>query len=93
MVVDGNVERVLARGDAAYCGMIGSATKRRRLERRLRNAGLDHAAIECLTCPIGVAGISGKHPGTIAVAVAAELLRASDTAHAGARRAEIARGD
>ncbi|MGB1539866.1 MAG: XdhC family protein, partial [Rickettsiales bacterium] len=27
-----------------------------------------------LTCPIGVEGITGKHPREIAIAVAAELL-------------------
>lgn len=92
------VERVLARGDARYCGMIGSTTKRRRLERRLRDAGLDRSAIGRLTCPIGVVGIEGKHPGAIAVAVAAELLRAADArdavpvARPGGPGVETARG-
>ena len=68
-------ERILRRGDAAYCGLIGSLTKRRRFEKRFRNHGLSAAAIEQLVCPIGVAGISGKKPAEIAIAVAAEILR------------------
>ena len=36
--------------------------------------GLPAATIARLTCPIGIPGIKGKEPGTIAVAVAAQLL-------------------
>jgi xanthine dehydrogenase accessory factor len=68
-------ERILRRGDAAYCGLIGSLTKRRRFEKRLRQQGLAQSAIEQLVCPIGVEGISGKKPAEIAIAVAAEILR------------------
>jgi xanthine dehydrogenase accessory factor len=68
-------DRILRRGDAAYCGLIGSLTKRRRFEKRLRQQGLAQSAIEQLVCPIGVTGISGKKPAEIAIAVAAEILR------------------
>jgi xanthine dehydrogenase accessory factor len=30
--------------------------------------------IERMVCPIGIEGVEGKHPGVIAVAVAAQLL-------------------
>lgn len=73
-------ERILARGDFAYLGLIGSATKRRRLEQRLLRKGMSRARIARLTCPIGVAGIHGKHPAEIAVAVAAEILQVRDAA-------------
>lgn len=66
------VEAVLERGDAAYCGLIGSRTKRAKFIRRLTKRGLDPAG---LTCPIGIAGVPGKHPKEIAVAVAAQLLQ------------------
>ena len=70
---------VLARGDARYCGLIGSRTKRTRFVRRFeREEGLSPADIARLTCPIGIAGIPGKAPAHIAVAVAAELLRLTD---------------
>ena len=36
--------------------------------------------LERLTCPIGVAGISGKKPAEIAVAAAAEVLQAYESA-------------
>ncbi len=72
-------EQILARGDARYCGMIGSATKRRRLERHLAAVGFEAGAIAGLTCPIGIDGIGGKSPGAIAIATAAELLRIVET--------------
>jgi xanthine dehydrogenase accessory factor len=68
-------DRILRRGDAAYCGLIGSLTKRRRFEKRFRQQGLPESAIGRLVCPIGVAGISGKKPAEIAIAAAAEILR------------------
>jgi xanthine dehydrogenase accessory protein XdhC len=74
------VERVLRRGDFAYLGMIGSTSKRRRFEQRLRARGIAPDAIARLRCPIGLAEIPGKHPGAIAVAAAAELLRLWDGA-------------
>ena len=65
------IEAVLRRGDASFCGLIGSDTKRARFVRRLRDTGV---AADGLTCPIGIAGIGGKEPRTIAIAVAAQLL-------------------
>jgi xanthine dehydrogenase accessory factor len=65
-------EAVLARGDFRYFGLIGSRTKRRSFEQRLARRGIDAAR---MTCPIGVAGIAGKEPEVIAVAVAAQLLQ------------------
>lgn len=70
-------DAVLRRGDAGFLGVIGSATKRIRFERRLRERGLDDTAIAAMRCPVGVDGIDGKEPEIIAVAVAAELLRRS----------------
>ncbi len=70
--------QVLARGDFAYCGLIGSMTKRRRFEKLMRDADLPKAALAKLTCPIGIAGIRGKKPAEIAIAVIAELLQIRD---------------
>ena len=69
-------DRILRRRDAAYCGLIGSVTKRRRFEQRFRSQDLPQHDIDQLVCPIGVDGISGKKPAEIAVAAAAELLQA-----------------
>jgi xanthine dehydrogenase accessory factor len=71
-------ERVLKRGDFAYLGLIGSKTKRERFRRDLGAKGLPASALERITCPIGIPGISGKHPNEIAVAVAAELLQIAE---------------
>ncbi|HWM60829.1 MAG TPA: xanthine dehydrogenase accessory protein XdhC [Rhizomicrobium sp.] len=62
---------VLARGDFRYCGLIGSATKRTRFEKRL---AVDGVARSGLICPIGEIGLASKVPQVMAVAIAAELL-------------------
>lgn len=58
----------------AHVGVIGSATKRARFERRLRDAGVDRARVEAMICPIGIGGIRSKLPAAIAVAVAAQVI-------------------
>lgn len=65
---------LLTRTDLPFIGLIGSRTKERRFTKRLTAAGLEAAAQERLICPIGLPGLGGKHPGEIAVAVAAQLL-------------------
>lgn len=67
-------EAILRRGDAAWLGLIGSVSKRRRFAHRLAKRGLGEAEIERLSCPVGLAGIYGKRPATIAFAIAAQLL-------------------
>ncbi|AHB74440.1 xanthine dehydrogenase accessory protein XdhC [Pandoraea pnomenusa] len=68
-------EAIFRRDDFAYFGLIGSMTKRRQFEHRLRERGVSAERLEQMICPVGVAGISGKAPATIAIAVAAQLLR------------------
>ena len=68
-------EAVLRRGDFAYLGLIGSKSKRERFVRRFEQRGIASEAIARLTCPIGAAGIEGKAPEIIAVAVLAQLLQ------------------
>ena len=70
-------DAVLRRGDFGYLGLIGSASKRARFVHRLGQRGIPPLALERLTCPIGVAGVEGKEPEVIAVAVVAQLLQAS----------------
>lgn len=77
-------DRILRRGDAAYCGLIGSRSKRRRFEKRLSAQGLAQEVIDTLVCPIGVEGIGGKRPAEIAVAVAADVLRSYERVVRGA---------
>ncbi len=74
------VEKILARGDAAYCGLIGSKTKRARFQAKLLKSGLvDEKALENMTCPIGISGIASKEPAVIAASVVAELLQVIHT--------------
>ncbi len=68
-------ERILQRTDFAYFGLIGSRAKRQQFERRLERRGMPRIRFAAMTCPIGVAGIAGKEPSTIAIAVAAQLLQ------------------
>ncbi|MEN9560099.1 MAG: hypothetical protein RLZZ502_1310 [Pseudomonadota bacterium] len=70
---------VLQRGDAAYCGLIGSASKRQQFIAKLQARGIDPTT---LTCPIGAQGQGqgqgqqgmSKIPEHIAIAVAQELI-------------------
>ncbi len=69
---------VLARGDFAYCGLIGSATKRARFQKRLLADGIAPHMLQSLTCPIGSIGLSSKLPAVMAVGIAAELMLAQE---------------
>ena len=80
-------EKILRRNDFAYFGLIGSATTRAKFVRRLKARGLADDVIERMVCPIGLPGLSGKHPGEIAVAVAAQLLMVSAEYAAGREQA------
>lgn len=65
----------LGRGDAAYVGLIGSATKRARFLRFLA-AREDAPSAAGLVCPVGAQGLGDKRPGVIAAFAAAEMLDA-----------------
>jgi len=58
-----------------YVGLIGSQTKRARFEKRFREIAIAEERIAALVCPIGLPGIGGKEPATIAASVAAQLLQ------------------
>ncbi|MGR3635038.1 MAG: xanthine dehydrogenase accessory protein XdhC [Shimia sp.] len=62
----------LARGDAAYVGMIGSATKRSKFTSFAKSQ--DRVDAQALVCPIGAAGSADKRPEVIASAVVAEVM-------------------
>ena len=70
------IETALARGDLRYVGLIGSRSKRTQFERRLAARGHAAETLARIHCPIGAQGapIKGKHPGSIAIAIAAELI-------------------
>ena len=75
----------LARGDAAYVGMIGSATKRAAFQGWLRRQGGDIDPAR-LACPIAPNAPPDKRPEVIAAFAAAEIFAAvSQTTRAGVR--------
>lgn len=67
------IDAVLRSPSFAYAGLIGSATKRARFSKRLREAGVAENRIEELVCPIGIPSIKSKHPSAIAAATAVQL--------------------
>jgi xanthine dehydrogenase accessory factor len=67
-------EAILSRSGVGWFGLIGSHTKRKQFEHRLRARGIDPARIDAMACPIGLPGIAGKQPAVIAASVAAQLL-------------------
>ncbi|MBL8385313.1 MAG: xanthine dehydrogenase accessory protein XdhC [Burkholderiales bacterium] len=77
------VRALVARDDLGMIGMVGSDTKAALFRRRLADRGVSAPAIARLVCPIGAKAHGDKHPGAIAVGVAADLL-----ARRAARRAQ-----
>jgi xanthine dehydrogenase accessory factor len=65
-------------------GLIGSASKWARFRRRLADDGHPAEAIDRITTPIGLPGLNGKDPSTIAISVAAALVERLERAAAGA---------
>jgi xanthine dehydrogenase accessory factor len=69
-------DAVLRAGAFGSIGLIGSAGKWARFRQQLSTeGGHDEAAVGRIRTPIGIPDITGKEPATIAVSVAAELLR------------------
>lgn len=58
----------------ATVGLIGSSAKWARLRRRLLDGGHSEDDLARVVTPIGLPGLPGKDPATIAVSVAADLL-------------------
>lgn len=71
----GLTKAALSGNPFAFVGLIGSETKRARFHSRLAKDGIDAQTRARLTCPIGLADISGKEPDVIAIATLAQLLQ------------------
>jgi len=65
---------LLAKPVFGFLGLIGSQTKRARFHKRLRDGGVSSSELDRLTCPIGIGGLRGKEPATIAVSIVAQLI-------------------
>jgi xanthine dehydrogenase accessory factor len=80
-------DAVLRGGSFGSAGLIGSAGKWARFRSQLTGElGHDAEALARIKTPIGLPGIDGKEPATIAVSVAADLLGTLERARTGARR-------
>jgi xanthine dehydrogenase accessory factor len=76
------VRTALERRDINYIGMIGSNTKARRFQTRLRHQGSPEKEIDRLVSPVGLSSVPGKKPIEVAVSIAAQIismLNASDS--------------
>lgn len=65
---------VMAENVFDYLGLIASETKKTRFLRKLRAENVPESVLARLHAPIGLPGIEGKEPMTIAVSLAADLL-------------------
>jgi xanthine dehydrogenase accessory factor len=66
---------ILTRGEFAWLGLIGSASKAAKFRARLARAGVARERIDRLVCPIGVGGLTSKLPAAIAASVTLQLLQ------------------
>lgn len=82
-IVAACLQRMRRCDDLPYVGLIGSRTKWATFRHRLQARGFSEAELARITCPIGLAGIPGKEPEVIAIAVAAQLLLGSPGAGPG----------
>jgi xanthine dehydrogenase accessory factor len=66
--------RALLQQRFAYCGVIGSATKRARFQKRLKSRGLNDTLVANMVCPIGLTELRSKQPAAIAAGIVVDLL-------------------
>ncbi|MBO6756661.1 MAG: xanthine dehydrogenase accessory protein XdhC [Roseibium sp.] len=70
----------LSRQRFAYCGVIGSNTKRARFIKRLRQRGIPESAVAAMVCPVGTPAIRSKLPAAIATGIAVDFLERDECA-------------
>lgn len=68
------VEAVISRGDARFCGLIGSKSKAAKFRNRLRRKGFTDVELDMLVCPVGLPDVGGKKPMEVAVSIAAQVI-------------------
>lgn len=74
-VVAACLKRIREHGDLPYVGLIGSRTKWATFRHRLEERGFSADELTRITCPIGIAGITGKQPEVIAASAVAQILQ------------------
>ncbi|MBS1675467.1 MAG: xanthine dehydrogenase accessory protein XdhC [Actinobacteria bacterium] len=76
------VDQALRTEGLGSIGLIGSASKWVRFQKKLREHGQTDADLARVTTPIGIPEVNGKQPAVIAVSVAARILQLIDEAAA-----------
>jgi xanthine dehydrogenase accessory factor len=71
-------DSALRREELASIGLIGSTAKWTSFRKKLSAEGHSAQALERITIPIGIPGLTAKEPAVIAVSVAAALLMSFD---------------
>jgi xanthine dehydrogenase accessory factor len=82
-------DAALRRPAIAHVGVIGSATKRARFVKRLREAGIAAETADALICPIGLGGVRSKLPAAIALGVALQLVALDEALSAAAAQPNL----
>jgi xanthine dehydrogenase accessory factor len=82
-------EAALRNPAIARVGVIGSATKRARFVKRLRETGVEEARVQSMICPIGIGGIRSKLPAAIAVSVTAQVITLDEALSAGTTQGKL----
>ncbi len=67
-------QAIFERSDYSWFGLIGSTTKRRTFERRLRMRGVSDDQLQRLQCPVGIESLRSRKPEVIALSLAACLV-------------------
>ncbi len=65
----------LKRADLSFVGCIGSDTKAKRFNMRLKHRGMSDELMAPFVCPVGDLNIPGKLPMEVAVSMAAQLIQ------------------
>jgi xanthine dehydrogenase accessory factor len=69
------VKKALEQHCFPFIGLIGSASKKERFIRRLKDDLSDASLISQLTCPVGNPDVPGKLPMQVAVSISAQLIK------------------
>lgn len=73
--LDEKITEIALTKPAAYVGLIGSKTKRQRFEQRFLQNEMDPKILAKLRCPIGLPIGDDKSPKSVAISIAAELVK------------------
>lgn len=67
-------EAALTHEQIGFLGVIGSDTKARRFRQRLGFRQFSEEVIARMTCPVGLAQVTGKRPMEVAISIAGQLI-------------------